>query len=169
MTQRAIETKLRELVRHVAGDAKIYFPRKRGWQLGYSWNGRHLRPTGLTLESQIHEIAHLLLAPPSRRDQPEFGLGPDPYKRNHVPLTVPQGEADREELDACALQLLLVRLLGLDEAAMMCEFHTAPLTIERVQDLRARYPAALPEAWWQRGVDSLVAGMNAAEISAGDA
>lgn len=145
-----MESTLRELVSRVAPGARIYFPRRRAYRVGYSWNGRHLRPTGLTLESQLHEIAHLLLAAHARRALPEYGLGPDPYRRNHPPSVVTKEEADREELDTCALQLLLARLLALDEAAVQIEFHTAPLTATTVQDLRARYPDALPSRWWDR-------------------
>lgn len=150
MDRRAIEAELRALVRHVAPRARIYFPRRRAYRVGYSWNGRHLRPTGLTLESQLHEVAHLLLASDARRALPEFGLGPDPYRRNHPPCVVSREEADREELDACALQLLLARLFALDEHAVAIEFHTAPLSRETVEALEARYPDALPREWWRR-------------------
>lgn len=86
---------------------------------------------------------------------PEFGLGPDPYRRQFVPRLVPQEEADREELDACALQLILVRMLGLDESAVVAEVKVEPLTEERVRALRARRPRALPDAWWERALASL--------------
>jgi len=146
------EQVLRSLVRRLVPGARIYFPRRRAPGVGYSWNGRHLRPTGLTLESQIHEIAHLLLASPDRLKLPEFGLGPDPYRRNDPPCVIPQEEADREELDTCDMQQLLVRLLGLSEAAVQNEYSTAPITAESVRRLHARYPNALPEAWWQRAL-----------------
>ncbi|MEX1366756.1 MAG: hypothetical protein AB1Z98_26760, partial [Nannocystaceae bacterium] len=68
--RRRQEGVLRKLVRCRAPGATIYFPRRRQPQVGLSWNGRHLRPTGLTLESQLHEIAHLLLASPARLRQP---------------------------------------------------------------------------------------------------
>lgn len=148
--RRAIEEELRVLVRRVAPGARIYFPRERGFRAGYSWNGRHLRPTGLTLESQIHEVAHVLIAAPERRALPELGLGPDPYRRMFVERVVSEEEAAAEELDACSMQLLIVRLLGLDEAAVIQEVKCAPLTAERVSELRRRYPDALPESWWAR-------------------
>ncbi|MCC6873563.1 MAG: hypothetical protein IT378_04570, partial [Sandaracinaceae bacterium] len=141
-----IETVLRELVRHAAPGVTVYFPRKRIYRAGYSWNGKHLRPTGETLESQIHEIAHLLVAPEERRTMPEFGLGPDPYRRQFVPRLVPQEEADREELDACALQLILVRMLGLDESAVVAEVKVELLTEECVRALRAWRPRARADA-----------------------
>ena len=153
----AVERRLRELVAGVVPGARIYFPRKRCWRAGFSWNGRHLRPTGETLESQCHEVAHLLVAPASRLGQPEFGLGPDPYRRAFVPRTVPLDEADKEELDACAMQLLLVHLLGLDEAAVILEVKTEPLTRARVAELRRRHPDALPEEWWERALATVEA------------
>ncbi|MEZ4339050.1 MAG: hypothetical protein R3B82_20725 [Sandaracinaceae bacterium] len=154
MRRAAIEAELRARVRHVIPTAQIYFPRKRMFRAGYSWNGKHLRPTGETLESQCHEVAHLLLAPAHRRGDPEFGLGPDPYRRMFVPLTCSEEEAAREELDACTMQLLLVRLLGLDEAAVILEVKTTPPTAARVRELRARYPWALPDDWWDRALES---------------
>lgn len=155
MTLRAREAQLRMLVDRVAPGARIYFPRKRGWKVGtaYSWNTRHLRPTGLTLESQLHEIAHLLLAAPHRLDQLEFGLGPDPYRRYDVPRTIPQDEADREELHTCWLQLLLTHLLDLDVAAVRYEYQLEPLTAQMVAVLHQTYPAALPPSWWERALE----------------
>ena len=155
MERPAIEAQLRALVRNVVPTARIYFPRRRAFRAGFSWNGRHLRPTGETLESQIHEVAHVLLAPPERRGLPELGLGPDPYRRNFAAQTVPDEVAAREELDACTLQLLLVRLLGLNEAAVMCEVHTDRLSPDTVASLVRRYPHALPEAWWARARESV--------------
>lgn len=144
------EDELRALVRRVVPGARIYFPRRRPYRVGLSWNGRHLRPTGLTLESQLHEIAHLLLASPERRRQPEFGLGPDPYRRNDVARTIPQDAADLEETHTCWLQLLLAHLLGLDEVAVRVEFQLEPLTVAMVQTLERTYPDALPTQWWER-------------------
>lgn len=141
---------LRALVRHIVPTARIYFPRRRQPPIGYSWNGRHLRPTGLTLESQLHEVAHLLLAAPQRRHLPEFGLGPDPYRRNDVPCLIPRAQADREELHTCWMQLLLSRLLGLSTAAVRDEFSLPPLRPHMVETLRAQYPWALPDPWWKR-------------------
>jgi hypothetical protein len=151
-TRRTRERILRQLVREVIPSARIYFPRKQGFRVGVSWNGRHLRPTGVTLESQIHEIAHLLVSPAERRALPEFGLGPDPYRRSAVERVASEADADREELDACTLQLLLVRLLDLDEAAVMLEVHTEPLTEARISALRERRPHALPSTWWERAL-----------------
>jgi len=153
MRRRAIEAELRTLVRRVAPGARIYFPRRRAWRVGYSWNGRHLRPTGLTLESQLHEVAHVLLASPERLRLPEFGLGPDPYRRNDVACTIPRAQADLEELHTCWLQQLLARLLDLDEAAVRCEFQLPPLREEMVVVLRRTYPGALPSAWWKRATE----------------
>jgi hypothetical protein len=150
-----IEEQLRALVRRVEPGATIYFPRRRAFRVGYSWNGRHLRPTGATLESQIHEIAHLLVSARERRRYPEFGLGPDPYRRNLAQRVISERAAAREELDACTMQLLLVRLLGLDESAVMLEVHTDPLTEKRIRALRRRYPSALPSEWWQRALTSV--------------
>lgn len=150
MHRAAIERELRALVRNVIPTARVYFPRKRMFRAGYSWNGKHLRPTGETLESQCHEVAHLLIAPASRRGDPEFGLGPDPYRRMFVPLTCSEDEAAREELDACTMQLLLVRLLGLDEAAVILEVKTTAPSPARVRELQRRYPRALPDDWWER-------------------
>ena len=147
----AVETQLRELVARVAPGAKIYFPRRRPWRVGHSWNGRHLRPTGLTLESQLHEVAHLLLTPPERLAEPEFGLGPDPYRRNDVPRTVPIEAVDREELHACWMQQLLAHLCGLNETAVCSEFQLPALTAQMVATLAQTYPNALPPGWWERG------------------
>lgn len=152
MKQRAIERQLRGLVQRLAPEVTIRFPRQRRPPNGLSWNGRHLRPTGQTLESQIHEIAHFLVAPAERRSLPEFGLGPDPYRRNFVERTVPEEEADREEADACLLQLVIVTLLGLDAGAVMTEVHVAPLSEDRIRNLRLRRPQALPEDWWARAL-----------------
>jgi hypothetical protein len=150
MNRRAIEARLRELVRHVAPGATIYFPRRRPYRTGCSWNGRHLRPTGETLESQMHEVAHLLVAPRERLAFPEFGLGPDPYRRNFAERVIPEAEADLEEVDACTMQLVLVRLFGLNEAAVMLEVKAPPLTSDRLAVLRARCPEALDSQWWER-------------------
>ena len=148
--RRAQEDQLRELVRRVVPGATIYFPRRRPYRVGLSWNGRNLRPTGMTLESQLHEIAHLLLASPERRRQPEFGLGPDPYRRNDVPCLIPREEADLEETHTCWLQLLLAQLLELDEMAVRMEFQLEPLTPSMVETLQRVYPDSLPPSWWQR-------------------
>jgi hypothetical protein len=156
MTRRTRERILRQLVREVIPSARIYFPRKQGFRVGVSWNGRNLRPTGVTLESQIHEVAHLLVSSPERRTFAEFGLGPDPYRRSAVSRMTSEPEADLEELDACTLQLLLVRLLELDEAAVMLEVKTEALTTARIRALRERRPFALPDAWWQRAIESTV-------------
>ncbi|MCA9712680.1 MAG: hypothetical protein KDK70_43025 [Myxococcales bacterium] len=163
MRHRAIEEQLRGLVARVAPGARIYFPRKRGWQVGtaYSWNGRHLRPTGLTLESQLHEIAHLLLAAPDRLDQVEFGLGPDPYRRYDVPRTISKQAADLEELHACWMQLLLTHLLELDVAAVCYEYQLEPLTPPMVAELHRTYPDALPADWWQRALERFAADQGA--------
>ncbi len=153
----ACEEALRDLVSRAAPGAQIDFPRDGPPGVGYSWDGRRLRPTGLTLESQIHEVAHLLLASKERLALPEFGLGPDPYRRNEPPCVLPAAEADREELDACDMQLLLVRLLGLDQVAVQVEYSTAPITRASVERLYARYPDALPADWWIRARASLEA------------
>jgi hypothetical protein len=151
--RRSIEAELRALVRRVVPDANIYFPR-RGWGAGVSWNGRHLRPTGQTLESQLHEIAHVLVAPEERRRLPELGLGPDPYRRNFVERVVPREIADDEELDTVTMQLVLARLFALDEAAIEIEMHTTALTRERVLALRGARPWALPDTEWARVIGS---------------
>ncbi len=143
------------LVRRIAPEAKIHFPRGAvglGLHLHYSWDGKDLRPTGATVESQLHEVAHLLLASPERLTQPEFGLGPDPYRRYDVPRTIPKEEADLEELHTCWMQLLLTRVMELDAAAVRYEYELEPLTLAMVTTLRATYPGALPEAWWERGL-----------------
>jgi len=147
--RRVAEARLRALVRRRVPGARIYFPRRaKPPGVGLSWNGRHLRPTGLTLESQLHEIAHLLVAHPDRLRLPEFGLGPDPYRRNLARRVCPKAEADAEEADTCTMQLVLARLLRLDAAAVQQEYSTAPLTREAVAALRRRHPDALPEAAW---------------------
>ncbi len=156
MKLRAAEQQCRMLVRRVAPTARIYFPRRSATDprmaRGYSWNGRHLRPTGATLESQLHEVAHLLLAAPHRLGEVEFGLGPDPYRRYDVPRTIPKEQADREELHTCWLQLLLAHLLELDVEAVRYEYTLPPLTRSMVVSLRSTYPGALPDSWWQRGL-----------------
>lgn len=157
-SREAVEAQLRAVVAHVAPGARVYFPRGRDRRVRYSWNGRHLRPTGLTLESQCHEVAHLLVSAPDRRGAPEFGLGPDPYRFSDAQRIVPDDVSDREELDACTMQLVLVRLLGLDEGAVMDEVRTDALTLQRVQDLRARHPDALPLPWWERAVSATAQG-----------
>jgi len=146
--RRALEARLRALVRHVIPGARIFFPRRRDRRVRYSWNGRDLRPTGLTLESVCHEIAHLLVSAPHRRGLPEFGLGPDPYRHSDAARVAPVDEARREELDACAMQVVLARLLGLDEGAVFDEVRPEPLTAAGLCALRGRHPDALPaEAW----------------------
>lgn len=151
---RVIERLLRDLVARVAPDARILFPRRRDRRVWYSWNGRVLRPTGLTLESQLHEIAHLLLCPAERRSLIEFGLGPDPYRRSDARCTIRKRDADREELDVCSMQVLLARLLGLDERAVREEYREPPLTLARIRSLRRRFPNALPREWWRRAIVS---------------
>ena len=150
--RRRVERELRALVARLVPGAKIYFPRRTrpGAPTRYSWNGRHLRPTGLTLESQCHEVAHLLVSDPARRAYNEFGLGADPYRHSDAPRVAEQAVADREEEDACTMQLVLVRALGLDEAAVEVEVYTGPLTPLRVRELRRRCGHALPDEWWRR-------------------
>lgn len=149
-TRRAIERHLRALVARLVPGAKIYFPRRPHRKTRYSWNGRHLRPTGLTLESQCHEVAHLLVSAPDRRVHHEFGLGADPYRHSDARRVVDEEIADREEEDACTMQLVLVRLFGLSEGAVVDEVFTEPLTAERIRALRRRCARALPEEWWAR-------------------
>src|SRR5262249_16843560 len=121
------------------------------------WNGRHLRPTGLTLESQCHEVAHVLVAAPHRRALSEFGLGPDPYRYSSAARVVRDNVAEREEDAACTMQLVLVRLLGLDEGAGVDEVRAKPLTRASLRALRRRCADALPRAWWRRAVHGLAA------------
>ena len=154
-TRAAIEAQLRALVRHVIPEAKIYFPRSRDRRIRYSWNGRHLRPTGLTLESQCHEVAHLLVSAPERRKLFEFGLGPDPYRSSNARRVVRDRVSEREEEAACTMQLVLVRLLGLNERAVVEEVAAVPLTETRVRALRRRYGHALPHLLWRRVLSSL--------------
>jgi hypothetical protein len=149
-SRRAVEAELRALVRRLIPRAKVFFPRRLARRFRYSWNGRHLRPTGLTLESQCHDIAHLLVSAKGRRAYPEFGLGPDPYGPSDAPRVVPEEVAAREEEDACAMQLVLARLLGLDAAAVADEVKAPPLTPAVVRTLRRRHPNALPRELWQR-------------------
>ncbi|MEM9192108.1 MAG: hypothetical protein AAGF12_23245 [Myxococcota bacterium] len=125
------------------------FPTGRQDPLGYSWDGAHLRPTGLTLESQLHELSHLLVAPVERRGAIEFGLGPDPYRRSSPPRLVESVVADREELDACALQIGLAEFFQLDAFAVSVEFSTEPLTAAALGRLQARCRHALPTEWWR--------------------
>ncbi len=148
-TRREIESRLRALVRHVIPGARVYFPRRTDRRVRYSWNGRDLRPTGLTLESVCHEVAHLLVSAPHRRALPEFGLGPDPYRHSDAPRVAPDEEARREELDACTMQLALARLLGLNEGAIVDEVRAEPLTASRLDDLCRRYPDALSADTWE--------------------
>jgi hypothetical protein len=168
--RRAIEAQLRALVRHVIPGARIFFARRTDRRIRYSWNGRCLRPSGLTTESVCHEVAHVLVSDKSRRALPELGLGPDPYRHSDARRVATDREADLEELDACAMQLVLVRLLGLDEGAVMDEVRTAKLTLERLRALQKRVPDALPESWWERARSSLrvqVAGPSPSEIRNG--
>ncbi len=151
MNARAV---LERLVRRIEPDAELIFEEHAVRPIGVSWDGRTLRVTGATLESQIHEIAHLLVAPAERRRLPEFGLGPDPYRRSFVERSVSKEEADREELATCDLQLLIVRLLGLDEELVMSEYGTEALTKARVRALRASHPRALPDELWERALAS---------------
>lgn len=151
-SRRAIEQQLRALVQHAVPGAKIFFPRRLDRRVRYSWNGRHLRPTGLTLESQCHEVAHLLVSARARRKHNEFGLGPDPYRYSDARQLVADDVAEREERAACEMQMLLVRLLGLNEGAVMGEVRANPLTPESIRALRARYARALPRAWWRRAL-----------------
>jgi elongation factor P hydroxylase len=102
------------------------------------------------MESVCHEVAHLLVSAPHRRGLPEFGLGPDPYRNSDARRAALQQEADAEELDACTMQLVLVRLLGLSEIAVMIEVKPEPLTRSRLRSLRRRRPDALPAEWWRR-------------------
>jgi hypothetical protein len=148
--RRAIERELRALVDRLVPGARIFFPRSAHRRTRYSWNGRHLRPTGLTLESQCHEVAHVLVSAPERRMHPELGLGADPYRHSDAPRVVDKATADREEEDACAMQLVLVRLFGLSEAAVVDEVFTEPLTPARLNALRRRCRHALPEDLWVR-------------------
>jgi hypothetical protein len=147
---RRIERELRALVDRAIPGAKIYFPRRAHRRARYSWNGRHLRPTGLTLESQCHEVAHLLVSSSARRKHNEFGLGADPYRSSDAPRIADQETADREEEDACTMQLVLARVLGLSEYAIEVEVYTGALTPERLCALRRRCGQALPEEWWRR-------------------
>jgi hypothetical protein len=143
---------MRALVSHVIPGARVYFPRRIDRRVRYSWNGRHLRPTGLTLESHCHEVAHLLVSSRRRRALPEFGLGPDPYRHSDAARAAPLRDADREELDACTMQRVLVRLFGLDESAVVSEVRAEPLSVAGLRALRRRHPDALPGAWWKRAL-----------------
>jgi hypothetical protein len=120
----------------------------------YSWNGRDLRPTGLTIESVCHEVAHVLVSAPHRRALPEFGLGPDPYRYSNAARVAAHRDSELEEADACTMQLVLARLLGLDEGAVVDEVRAEPLTPSRLCEIRERHPDALPEEWWGRAMQS---------------
>ncbi len=149
-TRREVERQLRALVDRLVPGAKIFFPRRVHRRTRYSWNGRHLRPTGLTLESQCHEVAHLLVSSPERRKHHEFGLGADPYRHSDAARVADLETAAREEEDACAMQLVLARVLGLSEAAVESEVYTEPLTPARLRALQRRCGHALPPDWWRR-------------------
>jgi hypothetical protein len=138
------------LVARVVPGAVVRFPRRTDRRIKYSWNGRVLRPSGLTIESVCHEVAHVLVAAASRRALPEFGLGPDPYRHSDARRVIPDDTSADEERDACAMQLVLVRLLGLSEADVMAEVRPEPLTTESLRELERRHPDALPPPSWRR-------------------
>jgi hypothetical protein len=82
---------------------------------GYNWDG-----TALDGDTEayviLHEVAHHLLAPPTRRALPDFGLGPGPDTRDRAgaeraaTLSVPEREAD--EAAASLLGILWEAELG---------------------------------------------------------
>jgi hypothetical protein len=75
----------------------------------FSWDGRFLRTRSEPCVL-FHEIAHWQLAPPDRRDVPDFGLGagPETGKKTEADAARSAGEAQKinEEAEASLLGIL---------------------------------------------------------------
>lgn len=107
---------------------------------GSTWNGKDLSTALAGNDSDIvHDIAHWLVAPPSRRRCPDYGLGPDPNRSDvtHARLLVSPDHALREEELASALGVLLERALGMDWRDTL-EMHGWELSELPLDKLRAR-------------------------------
>lgn len=152
MSKHAAEQALRAMLGRVVPGARIYFPRKRSPQdhIQFTWNGRHLHPSGETLESQIHDVAHVLIASKSRRQLPECGLGPDPYRPSDAPRTIADNVCYDEEGLACALQAALCLMLGLDYEAAEREVNVDRPTLDKLAAIKRYAPDALSDTLWHQ-------------------
>ena len=78
------------------------------------WDGRRFHVTwDLTIPSDfVHEVAHWILAPKSRRAIRDFGLGPPPFYESSSPLIVSTEYAENEESMASILGIAMERAMG---------------------------------------------------------
>lgn len=80
---------------------------------GYTWDGTgYLHMSEKAPAFAVHDVCHVLLASPSRRKLPEFGLGADPANSRKYPadarMVVSDDSAQEEENKTCALHWMLV-------------------------------------------------------------
>jgi len=95
----------------------------------------------------LHDLAHVMIAPPGRRLLPEFGLGPDPANmQNNIRLVVSQADADIEEGQACDLHWCLAAYLeGVDGACEVEDYvNTNTPDATAVEDFGQRFVGVLP-------------------------
>ena len=83
-------------------------PRKR------TWTGRSLATDGRPDTDVIHDLAHWLVVPPSRRMRPDYGLGADPSSDARSIRRVGWRLAEDEEREASLLGILIERAIGMD-------------------------------------------------------
>lgn len=91
-----------------------------GAVLTLDWNeSRDLKPDSVGWA--FHEISHYLLAPPSSRSLPNYGLGTDPGGGGRtcaVPGASRSGRIHEDEGSACVLDVLRMLDAGLEESVI---------------------------------------------------
>lgn len=88
----------------------------------HTWDGSGLlRMSEADPLKAIHDVAHIMLAPPSRRKLPEFGLGEDPSNGKYARCVVSFEAAQREEYKACDLHWALAAYLEGTKGASFVE------------------------------------------------
>lgn len=147
---RYAERECRRLLARLVPNARIYFPRSGKLPRTYTWNGRHLHPSGKTLESQIHDVVHVLIAPDSRRLLPECGLGPDPYRISDAPCVLSFEDAQKEEILTCRLQVALAKLWDLHYEAAERELNVQLPDVTLLGGVHDYAPWALDTETWDR-------------------
>lgn len=147
---RAVEDQIRSIVHDIDPSVRVEFERSPGQarRRRYTWDGSTLVSAGSTYESYLHDVAHWLVATKQQRAEPEFGLGPDPYRDSDAALIVTTPRIIEEHV--CDVQMVLVLVCGLDATEVVAEVGAVVPQASELQDLQKRFPDILSSAMWVR-------------------
>jgi len=96
-----------------------------------TYDGKTLNTGGMSAYDLCHEAGHGIVCPKSRRRLPNFGLG-DAYGHAYTNEEASDWVIAREEVRACAAELLILEVVGLEDASRMDEIaHEYGMTIQK--------------------------------------